>query len=187
MISALADNVFAVGRVGAAASERYIKHLRPGAGAHVFGAAHVPWFRIRKRPNFTYFEFRGFAREGALRLSDGDRREWQLIDRIAELKRLGLPIQSIAKALDMSKSTVQKYAVMCPEEPAPVFQHVEEPPESGYEIYYEQEDGAEECITTAIQKMKQKNLISTVGWLHRGRRGIGRAFGRGGTRVRDLR
>ncbi len=145
VISAFADNVFAVGRVGAAASERYIKHLRPGAGAHVFGAAHVPWFRIRKRSNFTYFEFRGFAREGALRLSDGDRREWQLIDRIAELKRLGLPVRSIAKALDMSKTTVQKYSVMCPEEPAPLCQHVEEPPpDTAYEIYDEQEDGAEE-------------------------------------------
>ncbi len=145
VISALADNVFAVGRVGAAASERYIKHLRPGAAAHVFGAAHVPWFRIRKRANFTYFEFRGFAREGALRLSDGDRREWQMIDRIAELKRLKMPVRDIAKALDMSKTTVQRYAMMCPEPPPVVRPYVKEPPpETETDEFCDEPEDAEE-------------------------------------------
>ncbi len=145
VISALADNVFAVGRVGAAASERYLKHLRPGAAAHVFGAAHVPWFRIRKRANFTYFEFRGFAREGALRLSDGDRREWQMIDRIAELKRLKMPVRDIAKALDMSKTTVQRYAVMCPELLPVVTPYVKEaPPEPETDKFCDEPEDAEE-------------------------------------------
>ncbi len=145
VISALADNVFAVGRVGAAASERYIKHLRPGAAVHVFGAAHVPWFRIRKRANFTYFEFRGFAREGALRISDGDRREWQMIDRIAELKRVKMPVRDIAKALDMSKTTVQRYAMMCPEQPPVVRPYVKEPPpETETDEFCDEPEDAEE-------------------------------------------
>ncbi len=112
VISAVADNVFAVGRVGSDSTGRYIKHLRPGPSAHIFGASHVPWFRVRKRANFTYFDFRGFAREGALRLTDNDRREWELIGRIGELKQAGMSLRGIGRTLEMSKTTVQKYAVI---------------------------------------------------------------------------
>ena len=113
VITAVADNIFAVGRVGSDPSARYVKHLRPGPAAHVFGASHVPWFRLKKRANFTYFDFRGFAREAALRLTDDDRREWQLIDRIGELKGAGMSVREIGRTLEMSKTTVQKYTVIC--------------------------------------------------------------------------
>jgi KaiC/GvpD/RAD55 family RecA-like ATPase len=112
VISAVADNVFAVGRVGSDSTGRYIKHLRPGPSAYIFGASHVPWFRVRKRANFTFFDFCGFAREGALRLTDNDRREWDLIGRIGELRQAGMTMRGIGKALEMSKTTVQKYAVI---------------------------------------------------------------------------
>ncbi len=111
VMSSMADNVFAVGRNGADPSGRYIKHIKPGAAAHTFGASHVPWFRIRKRANFTYFDFRGFARESALRSSD-DRREWQTIERIRELNSDGMSIRDIARVVEMSKSSGHRYITM---------------------------------------------------------------------------
>jgi hypothetical protein len=112
VMNSLADNIFAIGCVGGDPSGRYIKHIRPGAAAHTFGTAHVPWFRIKKRANFTYFDFRGFAREGALRVSDNDRREWQIVDRIHELKSSGMSVRDIARVMEMSKSTVHRYLTM---------------------------------------------------------------------------
>lgn len=112
VMSSMADNVFAIGRSGGDPSGRYIKHIRPGASMHTFGAPHVPWFRIRKRANFTYFDFRGFAREAALRISDNHRREWQIVDRIRELKASGMSVREIARVVEMSKSSVHRYITM---------------------------------------------------------------------------
>ena len=112
VMSSMADNVFAIGRNGGDPAGRYIKHIRPGAAAHTFDASHVPWFRIRKRANFTYFDFRGFAREGALRVSNDHRGEWKLVERIRELNAGGMSVRDIARTVEMSKSSVHRYLTM---------------------------------------------------------------------------
>ncbi len=112
VMTGLADNIFAIGHVSGDPAGRYIKHIKPGSAPLTFGAAHVPWCRIKKRANFTYFDFRGFAREAVLRTSDNDRREWQLIERIGELKDSGMSVRDIGRVIEMSKSSVQRYLTM---------------------------------------------------------------------------
>ncbi len=108
MLALFADNVFAIGRAGADPAGRYIKHIKPGATPLIYGAAHVPWFRITKRANFTRFQFQSFARETVLRGGDNDRGEWDLVRRIRELSAK-MSVRKIAAMLKMSKSTVQRY------------------------------------------------------------------------------
>jgi hypothetical protein len=111
-LALFADNVFAIGRVAADPAGRYIKHIKPGAGALLYGAAHVPWFRITKRAGFTHFKFQSFARELVLRGGDEDRGEWAFVRRIREMSDAGLSVRKIGAMLKMSKSTVQRYVEM---------------------------------------------------------------------------
>ena len=45
-------------------------------------------------------------------LTDDDHREWQLVDRIGELKKAGMSIRDISRTLEMSKTTVHKYTAI---------------------------------------------------------------------------
>ncbi len=112
-----ADNIFAVGRCRNDASARYIKHIKPGASALAYGAAHLPWFRIvNRKETFPVFEFQGYQTETALLAGDGDNYEWRTIREIKTRSVGGAKIREIAADLNMSKSTVQRYLKMAPDE-----------------------------------------------------------------------
>ena len=67
-----------------------------------------------------------------------------------------MPVRSIAKALDMSTTTVQKYAMMCSEEPPPMPQQAEpQPSDETHELYYEYERA--NPILKAIRRITPKN------------------------------
>lgn len=113
----LADNIFAIGQRRSDSSARYIKHIKPGAAALSFGSAHLPWFKIVKRDDtFPAFEFQDYGSEALLIAGDGDSYEWRVIRQIKQKSVAGATIREIADVLNMSKSTVQRYLKMAPEE-----------------------------------------------------------------------
>ena len=111
-----ADNIFAIGRSRSDSSARYIKHIRPGATALAFGAAHLPWFLIVKRGGtFTSFQFEGYTTEADMCAGDDNKYEIGTIREIKQRHVRGETIRKIAAEMSMARSTVQRYLKMAPE------------------------------------------------------------------------
>ncbi|MEQ1764306.1 MAG: AAA family ATPase [Pyrinomonadaceae bacterium] len=109
-VTALADNIFAVGK-GGSPSGRYIKHIKTKLAPMIFGATTVPRFEIDdSRANFPSFIHSGFGAEIEMHQDEDDR--WEL-DTISEIRRLHevkeYSVREIAATLEIPKSTVHRY------------------------------------------------------------------------------
>lgn len=109
VIANYADNIFAIGQSTRAGDERYLKHVKVRSRELVYGAAHVPVFRLKKiGGNFLGFEFQHFAPESELLRGSIDEREWETIEQIKRMSDSGMTIRAIAAELEMSKSVVHR-------------------------------------------------------------------------------
>jgi len=109
-VTALADNIFAVGTSGSP-SGRYIKHIKTKLVPMIYGTATVPRFEIESREaNFPSFTHSGLGAEIELREDEDDR--WEL-DTISQIRRLHevneYSVREIAAMLEIPKSTVHRY------------------------------------------------------------------------------
>ncbi|MEQ1762071.1 MAG: AAA family ATPase [Pyrinomonadaceae bacterium] len=106
-ITALADNIFAVGK-GSSSSERYIKHIKPRLAPLIYGTATVPRFDIDNiEANFPQFVHLGFGAEFEVREEEGD--EADLIKQIKSFHESNYSVREIAATLEVPKSTVHRY------------------------------------------------------------------------------
>lgn len=118
-VTSFADNIFAIGRSGSRSAVRYVKHIKHGSDDIAYGAAHVPYFEIKRNGGgFPTFCHLGYAGEMSVRAHDNDHHEWE---RIREIQRLSkeekMTIRQIAEGLNMSRSVVHRLLQMAKDAP----------------------------------------------------------------------
>ncbi len=109
MLMNFCDSAFAIGRSNKDPHIRYVKQIKQRNTEQVYGAGNVPVFIIEKLANFLQFKHQGFASEYQHLKQETEPISQHVIDKIYELHDKGLSQHKIAKELDVSAASVNKY------------------------------------------------------------------------------
>lgn len=109
MLINFCDSCFAIGESVKEQGLRYLKQIKVRNAEMKFGSENVCLCQIEKSSNFLHFEFGGYGseREHLKDLPDGDREA--LIAKVKDLSTEGKKQREIARQLDISVGTVNKY------------------------------------------------------------------------------
>lgn len=115
-----ADSVFAMAPANGG-EMRYLKQLKSGSDEILYDTTHTVTLRPgRQKGTFPCFEAVSFRSEEAAREGTFDKRNWELVDRVKELRDNGRPFRKIAAELNISKTTAHRlYQVWEPPPPPP--------------------------------------------------------------------
>src|SRR5215213_4704958 len=105
-----ADSIFAIGRSGRDASERFIKQVKSRTGEIVYDEENVPVFRLKKiQGKFLGFEFVEWAEESELsRRRDPHSYDPQLVESLKTLSESGMTVRAVAEKMKIPRSTVHR-------------------------------------------------------------------------------
>ena len=107
ILANFADSIFAIGRCGRDASERYLKQVK--SRRTVPDAEQVPVFRMRKIDKlFLGFGFLDFANEPDLGRPYSGEYSPEFIDKLKQMSDKGMTIRAIADDVGMARSTVHR-------------------------------------------------------------------------------
>jgi archaellum biogenesis ATPase FlaH len=105
-LSNFSDSVFAIGKSAKDKNLRYLKQVKPSRSAEcVYDTNNVLICELDKEDKGLLFEFVGLSREQEHLSSDSKPSE-ELLEEALELRKTGMVIRDIAKALGTSKSTI---------------------------------------------------------------------------------
>ncbi len=109
MLINFCDSAFAIGRSYIDNNLQYLKQIKQRGTGEVYGTNNVCLCRIKKTDDFLRFEFEGYATEHQLLQTPAMEKE-VLLEKIKALTVKNLSQREISKLLNISKSTVNKYA-----------------------------------------------------------------------------
>lgn len=117
LFSRFADSVFMIGMSMRDPAYRYIKQLIVHSSAKIYNESNVPWFWIsRWGGNFLSLDHFGFDAESDHNQPFPEKRLWPTIEKVKKMSDKGVSVRSIAKALDLPKSNIQRYLHMWTDE-----------------------------------------------------------------------
>lgn len=109
MLSNFADSIFAIGESAKDKNLRYLKQIKARNTEIIYDAENVATCQVSKPDNFLMFEFMSFGSEyeHLKALSNTDKAD--LIQRVKDLSALGESQRKIAKDLEISLTSVNRY------------------------------------------------------------------------------
>jgi DNA replication protein DnaC len=109
MLMNFCDSAFAIGRSNKDPQTRYIKQIKQRNTEQLYGSGNVPVFVVEKPFNFLQFRHTGYAQEWQHLKIEKEALSQAVIEKIYDLHDKGMPQHKIAKELDISPATVNKY------------------------------------------------------------------------------